>query len=64
MCLRGQRCGTPAVGEPDLKHLRLTCHLNLLQANAALHRLAQAEGLTYIETQLLELTEKYLGVAR
>lgn len=49
---------------PESQRLRTGCYLNLLNANAVLHRLSQApEGLSGLEMRILALTEEYLGVA-
>jgi hypothetical protein len=47
------------------KVLRMSCHLNLLNANATLQQLAQSEeGISGLEMRILALTEEYLGAAR
>jgi len=43
-----------------LKHLRLSCHLNLLNADANLHRLGAVTSLSGLELRLLDLIEEYL----
>ena len=49
--------------QPDTRRLRMAVHLNLLNANAALHRLRQVRTLRPTEETMLSATEKYLGAA-
>jgi len=48
----------------DSKHLRMAMHLNLLNANAALHRLREMGKLQPDEETVLHATEQYLGAAK
>ena len=50
--------------QPDTRRLRMAMHLNVLNANAALHRLKQVGDLRPNEKTMLSATEKYLGDAK